>query len=335
MRALVIALALLLTLGFLAGRGHAQSMPLPEVVHAESGTIIVRAESGMGDLARQIARRTPAVLGRIHADLEGLPTPAVVDIRLVKKASDMTAAAPPGRGAPPWASGVAFPDLGVVVVAARRGSQTIDVANVVDHELAHLALGAALGDRAPRWLHEGFAYQHSAEWSLERTQTLTGMVWFGNVIPLRDLEQGFPARENAADRAYAESYDFVDFLSARGRYPDPYDDGYRWPFRHFLAEISAGKTTREAALIAYGASLDELFEEWRIDLRDRYMMVPVGMFAMGLWVLASLILIIGFIRRRRQNRAILARWEVEEQAREDALPKALGAADVSIVTVPG
>ena len=64
-------------------------------------------------------------------------------------------------------------DRRVLVVAARRGPQTINVENVVDHELAHLALGAALGERAPRWLHEGFAYQHSAEWSLERTRTLT------------------------------------------------------------------------------------------------------------------------------------------------------------------
>lgn len=309
--------------GPLASVGYAQSLPLPIVERADSGTIVVRAESGMGRLAADIARRAPRALARIHADLEGLPTPQVVEVRLVKRASDMTAASPPGRGAPPWASGVAFPDLGVLVVAARKGPQTIDVANVVDHELAHLALGAALGDRAPRWLHEGFAYQHSAEWSLERTRTLTGMVWFGNVIPLHELEQGFPKRESATDRAYAESYDFVAFLSQRGRYPDEYDDGDRWPFRRFLAEISAGRTVREATWIAYGASLDELFEEWRVDLRERYMMLPIGMFAMAVWVLASILLIVGFIRRRRRDRAILARWEVEEQAREAALAASL------------
>lgn len=311
----VLALVAALWIALHGSIGYAKSLPLPVQVHSESGSITVLAESGMERLAREIAGRTPAVLSRIHADLEGLPQPEVVEIRLVKRAADMTAASPPGRGAPPWASGVAFPDLGVLVVAARHGPQTIDVANVVDHELAHMALGAALGDRAPRWLHEGFAYQHSAEWSLERTRTLTGMVWFGNVIPLHELERGFPKRENAADRAYAESYDFVAFLTHRGRYPDEYDDGDRWPFRRFLAEISAGRTAREAAWIAYGASLDELFAEWQVDLRDRYMMAPVGMFAMGVWVLAGVLLCIGFVRRRRRDRSILDRWEREENAR--------------------
>lgn len=321
--ALAIALLSLIFLGFVPALGHAQTLPLPVVIHADSGTVTVRAESGMERIARRVAARAPGVLARIHSDLEGLPRPEVVEIRLVKRGRDMTAASPTGRRAPPWASGVAYPDLGVLVVAARRGPQTINVENVVDHELAHLALGAALGERAPRWLHEGFAYQHSAEWSLERTRTLTGMVWFGNVIPLHELEAGFPQRESATDRAYAESYDFVAFLSQRGRYPDEYDDGDRWPFRRFLAEISAGMTVRDAAWAAYGASLDELFEEWRIDLRDRYMMLPIGMFAMGVWVLASLLLIIGYVRRRRRDRAILDRWEAEELAREAALAGAL------------
>ena len=300
---------------------HAQTLPLP--IEERRGDITVRAESGMGSLAREIAARAPTTLARIRDDLEGLPMPERVEIRLVKRARDMTAAAPAGRAAPPWASGVAFPDLGVVVVAARRGPMPIDVANVTDHELAHLALGAALGDRAPRWLHEGFAYLHSSDWSFERTRTLTGMVWFGNVIPLHELERGFPARENAAGRAYAESYDFVAFLARRGRYPDRHDDGDRWTFRRFLAEIAAGASTRKAAWTTYGASLDELFEEWRVDLRDRYLLLPVGMFALGVWVLAALLLIIAFIRRRRRDRAILARWDEEERAREAALRAAV------------
>ena len=70
----------------------------------------------------------------------------------------------------------------------RRGSEVIETTATLRHELAHLALGAALGDRAPRWLHEGFAYQHSAEWSQERFETLATMAWMGSVIPLKELE---------------------------------------------------------------------------------------------------------------------------------------------------
>ena len=150
----------------------------------------------------------------------------------------------------------------------------LDVLGTVDHELAHMALDAALGGRAPRWLDEGFAYLHSSDWSFERLRTLIGMAWSGNTIPLHELDRSFPAAEQAAHKAYAQSYDFVAFLARRGKWPDADDDGDRWPFRRFLAEIASGKSTSEAALEAFSATLSDLFKEWRRNLRSRYLMVP-------------------------------------------------------------
>jgi len=177
-----------------------------------------------------------------------------------------------------------------------------------------MALDAALGDRAPRWLHEGFAYLHSSDWSFARLRTLTGMAWSGNVIPIHELDYRFPAREHEASRAYAESYDFVVFLAQRGRYPDHRDDGDRWTFRAFLAAIADGLDAYGAAREAYNASLDELFQEWYQTLRQRYLLLPVGMVALGVWVFAAILLVLGFLRRRRQNRRKLALWEAEEAA---------------------
>src|SRR5262249_4837397 len=127
----------------------------------------------------------------------------------VREARDLNAVAPPGRGAPAWAIGVAWPDLGIVAIALRREATVVEPIATLRHELAHLALGAALGDRAPHWLHEGFAYQHSAEWSEQRVETLAGMAWLDSTIPLADLDRSFPDGELVAHRAYAESFDFV------------------------------------------------------------------------------------------------------------------------------
>lgn len=286
------------------------AIPLP--VHVVNDGVVVRAEAGLDALAAGIAAQAPAQLVRIREDLVDLPAPRVVEIRLVKRAQDMGWAAPPGRGAPEWASGVAYPDLGVVVVATRRGAESIDVPRVVEHELAHLAMGAALQGRAPRWLDEGFAFVHASEWAMARTYTLTGMAWTGDVIPLPELGAHFGASKNMVDRAYAQSYDFVAFLARRGRYPDARDDGDRWPFQRFLAEIAAGSSPGRAAWDAYGAGLPELFDEWRASLRDRYLVMPSGLFALGLWVLAALLLVLGYLRRRRLNHITLARWEREE-----------------------
>jgi len=293
------------------------SLPI-EVVR---GGVTVRAEPGMERLAGQVAKEAAPALQAIAEDLRGLPIVTAVEIRLVKRAEDLSRAAPGGRRVPEWAIGVAFPDEGVVVVAYRNGPMPADVGSVVTHELAHMALGAALGDRAPRWLHEGFAYLHSSDFSLDRTRTLTGMAWSGDVIPLADLDRSFPAQEIAAARAYAQSYDLVSYLARRGRSAGPDDDGNRWPFRRFLAAIAAGVPIDDAAVEAYSADLRTLFDEWRESLRQRYLMLPAGLFGMLIWVFAAVLLVLGFLRKRRLGRRTLARWaEEEERARSEEPP---------------
>ncbi|HWN68382.1 MAG TPA: hypothetical protein VNM90_12150 [Haliangium sp.] len=297
------------------GRALAQEPALDLPVVVQGAGVVVRAEAGLDELARQAAERVPAHLARVSADLEGLPVPGPIELRLVKRAEDLGRAAPPMRGAPEWARGVAYPELGIAIVATRRGHEPIDALRVIDHEVTHLALGTALRGRAPRWLDEGFAFVHAADDSPARTQLLVGMAWTGNTATLSDLEQMFRGSEATVDRAYAQSYDLVAFLARRGRYPDKHDDGERWPFQRFLAAIAAGETPHEAARTAYGVPLSDLFGEWHEDLRQRYLMIPASLFMLGLWVLAAILLVLGAARRRSTNRSILDRWEQEEMAR--------------------
>jgi hypothetical protein len=284
---------------------------------ARAGRVTVLAEPGLEGLATDLAERAEDVMTRISADLAGLPTPPRIEVRLVRESTALAAVAPAGRGAPPWAVGVAYPDLGIVSIAIRKGAHFVEPTATLRHELAHLALGAALGPRAPRWLHEGFAYQHSAEWSREREETLAGMAWFGTITPLEELEHSFPREELVAHRAYAQSYDFVGFLSRRGRWEDRDDDGDRYPFRRFLREVAHGATLDAAATHAYGRPLRALFEEWKADLEHRHRFFPIGLLALGLWVVAALLLIVAYLRRRRQNRARIAQWDLEDAARRE------------------
>ena len=309
-------LAALVVAALLAGArpAAAQSLPLPVAIGADG--LMVRAEAGMEGPARRVARRARAELAAIADDLPGLAVPRWVEIRLVKRSEDLAGAAPPGRRPPPWAIGVAYPDEGVVVVANRRGPMPADLDSVVTHELAHLALGAALGERAPRWLHEGFSYLHSSDFSLERTRTLTGMAWTGDVIPLEDLDRSFPAAENEAARAYAQSYDFVSYLARRGRSSSATDDGNRWPFREFLVSLARGATLEQAARRSFSAGMSDLFDDWRQSLRDRYLVLPAGLLGLLVWVFAAVLLVLAFFRKRRLGRATLARWAEEEAAKD-------------------
>jgi len=311
MKRLPLVIALAIT-GF--GGSRADAVPLERL--PGSGRVEVSYEPGLETTARQLADGAEAELARISADLVELPAPRRIRVQVVRDAESLPSVAPEGRGAPPYAIGVAYPDLGIISVATRRGAQLVDPGGTLRHELAHVALGSALGPRAPHWLHEGFAYQHSAEWSWDRTETLAGMAWFGGIIPIDQLDVSFPQEESPAHRAYAESYDFVGYLSRRGRWEDKDDDGDRWPFRRFLTMVGQGTELNAAAQRAFGKPISQLFEEWREDLSKRYMLAPIGLFGLALWVFCALLLTLAWLRKRRHNRRRLGEWERQER-RED------------------
>jgi hypothetical protein len=308
LRAVVVAVVMF------AAAVPAQAVTLDEL--PQHGRIAVAYEPGLDRLAGEVDEAATAALGEIYDDLIGAPPPREIRVQLVRDASSLAAVAPAGRGAPGYAVGVAYPDLGVLSVATRRGSQLVDPISTLRHELGHLALAAAVGDRAPRWLHEGFAAQHAHEWTWERTELLSGMAWFGGVLSYDELDRDFPSEEAPASRAYAESEDFVGFLSRRGRWEDSADDGDRWPFRHFLANLGKGQSIDDAAQHAYGKPIRALFDEWRADLGKRYLWAPVGVLSLGVWVLCGILLALAWWRRRRGNRRRLAQWEQEDRVAE-------------------
>ena len=311
MRALVLALALVFVTALPA---HA----VPLVSLPGGNRILVSYEDGLQSTAVRIQEGAEASLERIAQDLPDLPRPRVIHIQLVRDASSIASVAPAGRGAPKYAIGVTYPDLGIVTVAMRKGPDVVDPMSTLDHELGHVALGAALGERAPHWLHEGFAYQHSAEWSWDRAETLAGMVWLRGIIPLEQLDRSFPQEEAPANRAYAESYDFVNFLSRRGRWEDHDDDGDRWPFRRFLSEIGHGTDINTAAKHQFGKPLLELFEEWKEEVKDRYLSAPVGLLGLAVWILCAILLVLAWRRKRRLSRIRLAQWDREERLADAA-----------------
>ena len=302
------------------------AMAAPRLERAASADrVTVLAEDGLESEAKSLANITEEALAKISADLVDLPVPRRIEVRVVRDAADLAAVAPAGRGAPAWAIGVAYPDLGVISVALRRGATIVDVEATLKHELAHIALGVALGTKAPHWLHEGFAYQHAGEWSWDRMETLAGMAWFGSIVPLDELDRAFPAEELPAHRAYAQSYDFVGYLSRRGRYEDTADDGDRWPFRRFLTIVGQTGDMNAAARTAFGRPLHELFEEWRQDLSNRYMLAPIGLLGLAIWILCALLLVIGYVRKKRSNARRLDTWDEEEKREDAAIAAAMAA----------
>jgi peptidase MA superfamily protein len=305
----------LILVALAAPAAHALELPLQR----RAARVTVRAEDGLGALAAKLAARVARDLERIEADLPDLPHVPQVEVRLVRHMEDIAAVAPAGRGAPPWAAGTAYPDLFVVVVAARaRSGDLLDVERTLTHELAHVVLGRALGDApVPRWLTEGFAYLYSSDISVARASTLFGALIGGRLLPLSQLDLGFPPEENEAALAYAESYDFVTFLARRGRWSDERDDGDPTAFRLFLEELAARHDLEAACERAFGRRLIDVEAEWYESLRSRYLLFPTELGGAALWASGGVLLVLGWRRRRRMARERLAQWEKEEREQDE------------------
>jgi hypothetical protein len=256
------------------------------------------------------------VKARLALEL-GQPVLDHVDIRVGRTPEEMAALAGTDLPVPPYASGVAWPALHLVVLSLQspQTAEAPDLDELVAHELTHVALeDAVLGHHVPRWFTEGLAVHESGEKSWVRTHTLWDATLSRTVLPLADLDRGFPDDNRyEVSIAYAESADFVRFL-LRGT--------DRARFASLVARVRGGAPFDGALADSYGSTTRVLEYEWRKELQERYGYVPVLTGGSIIWVGIVFLMGIGWVRKRRQARAKLAEWEAEERAMETAMAAA-------------
>lgn len=223
----------------------------------------------------------------------------------------------PGRP-PAWADGTAWPNQGLIFLKSPRirpGTAT-PLSTVLEHELVHVLLGQAFGDRpVPAWLQEGVAKVLAREVTPDMSDALAGAVLGGSLLSLDELTDGFPADPMRARLAYAQSADLIAYLrNHHGEEALPV----------LVRRMAAGADVDEAMRAATGLSPLALDAAWRA----RLLASPIWLRALvrpELWLgLAGLFFLVGGAFKLRRNRARLARWE-EREAMEDALLQALAA----------
>jgi hypothetical protein len=246
------------------------------------------------------------------ADMLGQQVLGHIEVRITPTFEEMRQLAPIGAPPPSYASGVAYPKLHLVLISmmAPRGAEATNLDEVFRHELAHIALeDATLGRHVPAWFNEGLAVGFAGENGLDRQKVLTTATINGTLLPLADLDRGFPANAMDVNIAYAQSVDFLRFLQARTD---------RLRFASTIERVRNGQSFDRAIGDAYGTDLRKLEFQWRSDVERRYSLIPLLAGGGILWVGVIGALGWGFVKKRRRARAILARW-AEEEAIEDAI----------------
>lgn len=229
-------------------------------------------------------------------------------IRVARNPREMRALAPIGHPPPDYASGVAYPSWGLILLtmSAPDTWQPPELDVVLVHELSHIALYRAVnGNEVPRWFGEGVAIHQSEVRLLPRMQSLLRAAAQRSMLRLSELSDRFPTRPYDVNVAYAQSADIVGFLRRST------NDERR--FHRLIQVMRDGETFDTALSDAYGWTSIGLEREWRESLRTRYRIMPALLGGSTIWVLAAILVVIAYRRRRRYHHMKLQQMGYREE----------------------
>jgi hypothetical protein len=304
--ALVAAVLWLSSPAHLAAAPLPAEMPSGHTLERSGGVRWLYAAAAQSEVARlqRVQRTAWARLGQTF----GAQLGGELDVRLAVNPEQMQRLAPPGRRLPSYATGVAYPDEGLILLSLTEPESWLrsDIDRVLVHELSHVALHRAVGGRGvPRWFTEGVAIHEAGEHSIERVRVLWSGTLRGKLIPLSRLSQSFPARHGEVGLAYAQSADLVGRLLQ--------DDRGRHRFRLLVVGLRAGNSFEQAFAAAYRMPLWRFEQQWRAQIAQRFGSWPSILSGLTVvWALAALLLVFGYLRVRRRQRETLKRWAIDE-----------------------
>jgi hypothetical protein len=298
-----------------APRSHGGSLRLPGVPAGyntyDGGWIKFVYHPSIRERVQPLIADAAAVRTQL-TEYVGQPVLSEVRVSVARTPGEMATLAPPNAPYPDYAAGVAYPEIGLVLLTVKpvHPNSQHDLGEVFRHELAHIALEDAVSGRPiPRWFNEGFAVLASGETSYVRLQTLWTATVSDSLLTLPQMERSFPADENQANIAYAQAADIVRFLIRR-------EEQHR--FRGLVSRMRDGETMDSALLNSYGEDAAALESEWREEVAKRYTFWPVLFSGTVIWAGTLGLFVLGWRKKRRKAAATLERWEREEAADDDA-----------------
>jgi len=220
---------------------------------------------------------------------------------------NMYQALQPGGRIHAWSAAVAYPGENLIIILSPRAIKRghMDLSTIFKHEFTHIALGRAFqgSEGIPHWLHEGVAMYESREWDFRRMSAIMRAVLTDTLIPLSEITQRFPRKENRAELAYCQSFYLISFLINEYGRPS---------FHRFIREYSLGTPLNRVLADTYGMGLDRLEEQWRRYLKMRFSWIPLITSATALWFLLALLFLLAYGKKRRAKRQLYEQWDKEE-----------------------
>ncbi|HIJ66399.1 MAG TPA: hypothetical protein HPP77_10665 [Candidatus Hydrogenedentes bacterium] len=203
-------------------------------------------------------------------------------------------------------SGVAESAHGLIVMKSPRLlPPDADYVGILRHEFIHILLHRNVAvDNMPRWLNEGTAMIVSKERRLTNSLHVARMYVQGRLLTYAQLNQAMSGsgRAGVLSDAYAQSLSMTRFLIERLG-----EDGF-WDLLHALDTM----TFREALETKASWTPQQFIEAWQRSLWA-IALASALMSGFTLFQVMAILAVIGYLRKRRQARKLLRRWDDEER----------------------
>jgi hypothetical protein len=228
----------------------------------------------------------------------GLALPDSVTIVLCAHVDEFRRIA--GPMAQPGVLGVARPwdRLVALQMAALGPGPERSLVGTLRHELAHVTLGEAVrrgGVRLPTWFDEGvaswFGARHTDIGALDAASLTRAAE-----LRLERLADGFPEGRERRVLAYTKSLMAIERLEA----------GEPGAVARIVRRLAAGEDFDSALVAATGLDVDALEEATRSATRRRWLPVALVRALASPYLLLALVVLVGYIARRRRLRRRLA-----------------------------
>jgi len=273
---------------------------------AQLGALVLEAPPQAGAVLDDLARRSETLLPRLEESLGVRAAGPITMVLIPQGPVTDPEIARLDRAAPPWAAGFALNEQRIGGIRLGRADRYPfgDAGAVLAHEVAHVLLHDAAGDRLPRWFAEGVATRIQRHWTLKDALVYSSSLVLGPLPTLDDMDRAFTRSEASARTAYAASFDFVEWASAE------YGEDL---VRRVLDGLQEGLAFRTAWRRATGVSLFDSEDAWRGTALTWYRWLPVVTGAGTLWLgITLLFLVVAWYRRVKTRRTM------ERLAAEDA-----------------
>lgn len=204
-----------------------------------------------------------------------------------------------GPGAPEWGAAVAIPARRLVVMQGRSANTSAgDPVAVLRHELAHLALHEALGDRPPRWFDEGYASFAAGEWGRDEYLATSLALLVRRGRSLEAVDSGFAGGALVAEASYALAYRAVAEMAALDQ-----ERGFTLLFQYWRDTPRLDAAMRRA----YGVTLDGFEVRWQARTRLRYGALAVAAdLTLATLLFLTLLGPLWLMRRQRDRKRLAA-----------------------------